>query len=419
MDCCPVFITEVFCGKGKRMNRKGKRVTKIVLTGGPCAGKTTGLSWIQNTFEKMGYTLIFMQEPATELKSAGITPARCSSMMAYQLFQMKLQLEKEDVYTRAALDIADPDRQETEKKVLIVCDRGFFDNRAYMTAEEFDEALGILGVSADEKLHSYDAVFHLETTAKNAVLYYGTATNAIRDETPAQAAALDDRVIAAWESHPYYRIIENLNGFEDKMRHLVAEIAAFLGEPAPQEIRRRFLVDYPDIDMLEALADCHREEIEQIYLHSAEDEEIRIRRSEREDGEMFYLTRKKTDGIRVRLEAEGRLSEREYRQFLANADPARKPIHKTRYGLSWEKQFFEIDLYPFWDDRAVVEVYLRYENEQIRIPDFLHVQREVTGDKNYEVSWLARNIPDNEPAAETGGEDGMIPLPAQEGDSAD
>jgi CYTH domain-containing protein len=323
-------------------------------------------------------------------------------MMAYQLFQMKLQLEKENVYTRAAMDIADTAGRETGKKVLIVCDRGFFDNRAYMTAEEFDEALGILGVSADEKLRSYDAVFHLETTAKNAVLYYGTATNAIRDETPAQAAALDDRVIAAWERHPYYRIIENLNGFEDKMRHLVAEIAAFLGEPAPQEIRRRFLVDYPDIDMLEALADCHREEIEQVYLHSAEDEEIRIRRSEREDGEMFYLTRKKTDGIRVHLEAEGRLSEREYRQFLANADPARKPIRKTRYGLSWEKQFFEIDLYPFWDDRAVVEVYLRYENEQIKIPDFLHVQKEVTGDKNYEVSWLARNIPGNEPAAEAG-----------------
>lgn len=74
------------------MKKNGLNVTKIVLTGGPCAGKTTGLSWIQNTFEKMGYTLIFMQEPATELKTAGITPARCSSSMAYQLFQMKLQL---------------------------------------------------------------------------------------------------------------------------------------------------------------------------------------------------------------------------------------------------------------------------------------------------------------------------------------
>ena len=122
----------------------GKRITKIVLTGGPCAGKTTGMSWIQNTFEKMGYAVIFMQEPATELKSAGITPARCSSMMSYQLFQMKLQLEKEEVYTRAAKDIAEASEkragnngdhenhenlqgtQQTGKKVLIVCDRGFF-----------------------------------------------------------------------------------------------------------------------------------------------------------------------------------------------------------------------------------------------------------------------------------------------------
>ena len=196
----------------------GKKVNKLVLTGGPCAGKTTGMSWIQNTFEKMGYTIIFMQEPATELKSAGITPARCSSMMAYQLYQMKLQLEKEDVYMRAAQDIAEAGTaggEECARKVLLVCDRGFFDNRAYMTAEDFGEALRILGVSEEEKFRSYDAVFHLETTAKNAKVFYGTATNAIRDETPEQAAALDDRVIAAWEKHPYYRFIENLRGFED------------------------------------------------------------------------------------------------------------------------------------------------------------------------------------------------------------
>ena len=377
-----------------------KKIKKIVLTGGPCAGKTTGLSWIQNTFEKMGYTVLFMQEPATEMKTAGITPARCSSMMAYQLFQMKLQLEKEDVFTRAAMDIAgvredggeDSSGKNPARKVLIVCDRGFFDNRAYMTAEEFEEALRILGVSEEEKLLSYDAVFHLETTAKNAVVYYGTATNAIRDETPEQAAALDDRVIAAWEKHPYLRIIENLNGFSDKMRHLVAEIAAFLGEPAPYEIRRRYLVDYPDISMLETLPNCHREKIEQVYLRSAGDEEIRIRRCDSINGKMFYLTRKKRHGAWMRLEAEGRLSEREYKQFLANADPEKKPVLKTRYGLSWQRQYYEIDLYPFWEDRAVVEVYLHYENEQVKIPEFLHVQKEVTGDREYEVSTLAQRI---------------------------
>lgn len=363
----------------------GKKISKIVLTGGPCAGKTTGMSWIQNTFAKMGYTIIFMQEPATELKSAGITPARCSSMMAYQLFQMKLQLEKENVYTRAAGDIA----EKSGKKVLIVCDRGFFDNRAYMTAGEFDEALRILGVSREEKFRSYDAVFHLETTAKNAKVFYGTATNAIRDESPEQAAALDDLVIAAWNEHPYYRVIENLNGFEDKMRHLVAEIAAFLGEPAPYEARRRFLVEYPDISMLEDLPDCYREEIDQVYLHAPQNEEIRLRKRRSGEDCVYYLTRTKTEGGHRRLDSEGRLTEREYMRLLGNADPEMKPIHKTRWSIYWKGHHYEIDLYPFWKDRAVLEVLLEDQDEDARIPDFLRVIREVTGDREYEIASLA------------------------------
>ncbi len=375
----------------------GKRIRKIVLTGGPCAGKTTGMSWIQNTFEKMGYTVIFMQEPATELKSAGITPARCSSMMAYQLFQMELQLEKEAVYTRAAEDIVGAGEEEESpedadasgKKVLIVCDRGFFDNRAYMTEEEFEEACRILGVSAEEKFRSYDAVFHLETTAKNAKVFYGTATNAIRDETPEQAAALDDRVIAAWDKHPYYRIIENLNGFEDKMRHLVAEIAAFLGEARPFEARRRFLVAYPDVAMLEDLPFCYREEIEQVYLHAPENEEIRIRRRSSGEDCVYYMTRTRiVEGHRI-LEAEGRLTEREYMQFLGNANPDVKPIHKTRWCITWYGHYYEIDLYPFWQDRAVLEVLLGDEEEEAKIPDFLQLIREVTDDREYEIANLA------------------------------
>lgn len=344
------------------------------------------MSWIQNTFERMGYTLLFMQEPATEMMSSGITPARCSSPMSYQLFQMTLQNEKEKIFELAAKDIADAQ----QKKVLIVFDRGFFDNRAYMTQEEFSEVLASLGISEDEKLHSYGAVFHLETAAKSAADYYGNANNAVRAETPEQAIALDDRLIRAWERHPYYRIIENLNGFEDKMRHLVAEIAAILGEPVPYEIRRRFLIDRPDISMLEKMPGCHRVEIEQVYLRSNPDEEIRLRRRRSESGEVYYLTRTRVSGGRRRLEAEGRLSEREYQQFLANADPDRNPIRKVRYCLTWEKQYYEIDLYPFWADRALLEVSLRYEKENVKIPEILRVQREVTGDADYEISSLAR-----------------------------
>ncbi|MDO5132441.1 MAG: AAA family ATPase [Eubacteriales bacterium] len=428
------------------------QIRKIVITGGPCAGKTTGMSWIQNTFEKMGYIILFVSEPATEMKTAGITPARCSSSLAYQEFQMKLQLEKEKVFAQAALDISrrgtpgyvfrglaeqsvpgretqtlretdspgtetqtrkltepdSPGREEKEgvaarnaqvppetsgpvpRKVLIVCDRGFFDNRAYMSEEEFAEALRVLGVTAEEMLRNYDAVFHLETTAKNASVFYGTQTNAIRDETPEEAAALDDRTIAAWREHPYFRVIENLNGFENKMRRLIAEIAAFLGEPVPYEFRRRYLIEYPDPDVLEGLADCHRVQIEQVYLRAGQDEEVRVRRRKSGDDEVFYLTRYKIEGGRKRLEAEGKLSAREYQRSLGSADPSIPPVQKTRYCLTWQRQYYEIDLYPFWTDRAVLEVSLREEREEVKIPPFLHVLKEVTGDEEYEVSVLAR-----------------------------
>jgi nucleoside-triphosphatase THEP1 len=40
------------------MKRKPS-IHKIVITGGPCAGKTTALSWIQNAFSQRGYAVLF------------------------------------------------------------------------------------------------------------------------------------------------------------------------------------------------------------------------------------------------------------------------------------------------------------------------------------------------------------------------
>ena len=54
--------------------QENKNIVKIVLTGGPCAGKTTGMSWIQNAFTQMGYAVLFVPETATELISCGVAP---------------------------------------------------------------------------------------------------------------------------------------------------------------------------------------------------------------------------------------------------------------------------------------------------------------------------------------------------------
>lgn len=76
-------------------------------------------------------------------------------------------------------------------------------------------------------------------------------------------------------------------------------------------------------------------------------------------------------------------------QFAGNADSDKIPVHKTRYSLNWKNHFYEIDLYPFWKDQAILEVPLRDEEEEVMLPDFLRVIREVTGERKYEIAVLA------------------------------
>lgn len=47
------------------------KVKKIVLTGGPCAGKTTALQQIEREFTEKGYHVLIVPEAASILIGAG------------------------------------------------------------------------------------------------------------------------------------------------------------------------------------------------------------------------------------------------------------------------------------------------------------------------------------------------------------
>ena len=117
-----------------------KNITKIVITGGPCAGKSTAMSWIRNAFRQRGYNVLFVPETATELITGGVAPWTCGSNMDYQKCQVELQLTKERLFRQAAETMPD-------EKILIVCDRGMTDNRAYMTKEDKIRAIQFLNDS--------------------------------------------------------------------------------------------------------------------------------------------------------------------------------------------------------------------------------------------------------------------------------
>ena len=359
-----------------------QQLVKIVITGGPCAGKSTAMSWIQNHFSEKGWTVLFVPETATEFISGGVAPWTCRTNADYQVFQMTLQKEKERLFELAA-------RGMPKDKILIVCDRGMLDNRAYMNEEETEWVMEQIGANEVELRDQYDAVFHLVTAAKGAEQFYTTANNSARIETVEQAVALDDKIIAAWTGHPHFRVINNETDFEEKMRRLMREIATFLGGPEPLEIERKFLIEYPDIAWLRSLPNCSRIDIIQTYLTAPEGEERRVRQRGHDGHYLFTMTTKRALTGMKRIEVEKRLTKDEYLAALMETDVTRRQIRKTRYCLTWGIQYFEIDVYPFWDDKAIVEIELSDENEPIDFPPQLHVIREVTDDPAYKNAELA------------------------------
>ena len=358
-------------------------ITKIVITGGPCAGKSTAFSRIQDEFTTMGYRVLFVSETASELINGGIAPWTCKTTDEFQKYLMRLQLEKEKIFLDSALNMS-------QEKVLIVCDRGMLDNKSYMTDEGFQIALKELGFSEIELRDNYDAVFHLITAANGAEEFYTTANNTARTETPEEARVIDEKLISAWTGHPHLRVIDNSTSFDCKIRRLIKEIASFLGEPEPLEIERKYLIEYPDISWLETQKNCKKIEIIQTYLKSNSDEEVRVRQRGVDGNFIYFKTIKRKVSDLKRVEIEKRLSKDMYLTLLLDADTEKRQIRKTRYCLMYENQYFEIDVYPFWSDKAILEIELSDETAKIVFPENIKVIKEVTDDVSYKNASLAK-----------------------------
>lgn len=162
------------------------------------------------------------------------------------------------------------------------------------------------------------------------------------------------------------------------------------GNIVPTEVERKFLIEYPDISYLESEFDCAKWEIVQTYLSSDNKQEVRVRHKI-ENGKSTYIkTIKKKITDVTRIEIETNIKESEYQNLLKDSDPNKKPIVKTRYRIIYNNQLFEIDIYPFWDDKAVMEIELKSEEDVVDFPKNINIIEEVTGKEEYSNSYLAK-----------------------------
>ena len=81
-------------------------VTRICLTGGPCAGKTTALATLNLHLKQLGYRVLLVPEAATILMHGGAfiqTPKMTLSYaVKFQISLMRLQMQLEDIFAEIA-----------------------------------------------------------------------------------------------------------------------------------------------------------------------------------------------------------------------------------------------------------------------------------------------------------------------------
>lgn len=168
---------------------------KIVLTGGPSAGKT---STVELLFRGYAKKLCVVQEAASLLyrggfpRESGVEHQKCQQRAIYHV-----QKELENI---AQLDGRN-----------LICDRGSLDGLAYWPGDE-KTFFQSINSTMERELLRYDWVIHLDTVPS-----YDYQATSLRTETNEQALAINERIKLAWRLHPQRFIIHDSCEFILKM----------------------------------------------------------------------------------------------------------------------------------------------------------------------------------------------------------
>lgn len=346
------------------------RIWNFVITGGPSAGKTTGLSVLEQVLTSHGYKVIIIPETATEVILSGISfkdiPTR-----RFQELIFKRQLNKEDT-VRDVLD-------DFQKDVVILYDRGLMDGKAYITEKEFSNILARNNYTQNQALDRYDAVFHLITAADGAEEFYTLENNKARSESAEQARELDMATRSTWLGHRHLRIIDNSTDFNGKINKLLEQVFIAMGRPAQSSEQRKILVKKPDAILLEKLKSVHVG-IEQHYLEKVGDAKRRVR-ARNISGEFTYFF------AEISVTAEGNLVKKERKitpeEYFSLQKNSVSHLKKERYSFFSGKQYCDLDIYPN-SEEAILSVTMDTNEQKIVLPEgFVIIKQDITTDPTY------------------------------------
>ncbi len=361
----------------------------IVLTGGPCGGKSSVKKDILEFFSRKGVKVFFPEEQATRFMEMGIIPGKTISYIDFQKLLLSSQLGVEELIKE----------YYTNDKVILVCDRGMLDNKSYVIDEEWKNLLYELSLKEEDIYSRYDLIMHLVTAAYGAEKFYSNSstensTNAYRKESIEEARRADDATRKAYYGAKNVVYFGNETDFETKKKRVIESIASYVGEDVPK-YQRRFIIKRPNANYLKGKLSAQKRDISQIYLVSNESETERRVRAYGMSGiySYYYTSKRRIDGIETVIEDE-KISPSEYFSYIKECDNECSIINKERWYFSHNSLALQLDMYNELNGLSILEVHMIREDDEIKLPEEFEVLFEITGDSrytNYNISKIARD----------------------------
>ncbi len=204
----------------------GKLIARIALTGGPCAGKTTTISRIEEHLIDLGYHVLTLSECATETIRSGIRPFGNHAVGVYEFENeiLNLQLYKEKRFK----DFIKYYPEDT--KIILLCDRGSVDVCAYLGKENYERMLKENNLKHEDLLDDYDLVIHMITVAANMENRYSNSNNKARFEDSEEAINVDNNIKEAWKDYKNLKVVPVCDYLEDKIQMAVNYVDELLKE---------------------------------------------------------------------------------------------------------------------------------------------------------------------------------------------
>lgn len=312
------------------------KIHKVVLTGGPCAGKTTGQLRLSKFFENHGWKVFRVPETASILLAGGIKfddlgPDEATKFQE-NLVRTMMQIEK-TYFTLA---------KSANQDCLVICDRGVMDASAYLSPDAWEEICQKHNWLVLRFLDGrYDQVVHLVSAANGAEEFYTIEENNQRTEEIGKARELDGRCSAAWIGHSNLDLIDNSTNFDQKMHRLIRCVCTRVGIGSGFENFARnlkFLVELTDPTGLPQTADFR---VVTYYLMSVGTDRQRIQKRTHNRKSIYVLTVFRPGLVEVRSQ----LSRKSFIAMQSQADPDHFRIQKRELCFLYQNRSFELDIY--------------------------------------------------------------------------